>query len=125
MAQHGIGDKDLEEVFIHSSGPGGQNVNKVASCVFLLHRPTGIQVKCQSERSQALNRFRARCLLVAKIEQEKRQRQLQETQRREKERRKNRKKPAALKEVILKQKKYVSQKKLERQKIDFRKLDQY
>jgi len=64
----GIRDQDLEEHFVRSGGKGGQNVNKVATCVVLLHRPTGMLVKCQRERSQALNRFHARRLLADKIE---------------------------------------------------------
>jgi len=67
--QLGIRDEDLDEQFVRSRGKGGQNVNKVATCVVLVHRPTGIIVKCQRERSQALNRFHARWLLADKLEQ--------------------------------------------------------
>ena len=65
----GVRDEDLEETFVRSSGPGGQNVNKVASCVVLLHRPTGILIKCQEDRSQSLNRVRAREQLADKLEE--------------------------------------------------------
>jgi peptide chain release factor len=68
MQALGIREEDIEEQFVRSSGAGGQKVNKTSSCVVLLHRPTGIRVKCQQERSQALNRFLARRLLVEKIE---------------------------------------------------------
>ncbi|HEY7317361.1 MAG TPA: peptide chain release factor-like protein [Candidatus Binatia bacterium] len=68
MQALGVLEQDIEEKFVRSSGPGGQNVNKVASCVVLRHRPTGILVKCQKERSQALNRFLARRILLDKIE---------------------------------------------------------
>jgi len=61
-------EKDLQEKFIRSGGKGGQNVNKTSTCVYLKHIPTGIEVKCQRERSQALNRFLARRILVNKIE---------------------------------------------------------
>src|SRR5437773_10880460 len=62
-----VRETDLEESFVRSGGHGGQNVNKVATCVMLLHRPTGLQVKCQSTRQQGLNRFIARELLLDKI----------------------------------------------------------
>src|SRR3972149_635601 len=60
MQALGVREQDIEEQFVRSSGAGGQKVNKTSSCVVLYHRPTGIRVKCQQERSQALNRFLAR-----------------------------------------------------------------
>ena len=68
MAALGVRDADIEESFVRSGGHGGQNVNKTATCVMLLHRPTGLQVKCQTSRQQGLNRFLARRLLLDKIE---------------------------------------------------------
>ena len=68
MERLGVLESDLRETFIRSSGPGGQKVNKTSSCVFLVHVPTGLSVKCQQERSQALNRFRARRILLDRIE---------------------------------------------------------
>jgi len=68
MVRLGVREEDIEEKFIRSQGPGGQNVNKVSTCVHLRHRLTGIEVKCQQERSQAQNRYHARQLLLKKIE---------------------------------------------------------
>ena len=68
MAALDVREEDIEEQFVRSSGAGGQNVNKVSSCVLLHHRPSGIRVRCQKERSQGLNRFLARRILLEKIE---------------------------------------------------------
>lgn len=67
MAELGISESDLEEHFIRSSGKGGQHVNKSSTCVQLIHKPTGIEVKCMRERSQSANRFLARRELTEKI----------------------------------------------------------
>lgn len=68
MAACGVNEADLEEHFITSGGPGGQKVNRSATCVYLKHKPTGIEVKMQKARSQALNRFFARCRLCELLE---------------------------------------------------------
>jgi len=68
MAALGVSEAEIEESFVRSGGHGGQNVNKTSTCVMLLHRPTGVQVKCQETRQQGLNRFIARRLLLDKIE---------------------------------------------------------
>jgi len=68
MASLGIREQDIIESFIRSKGPGGQNVNKTSTCVYLKHIPTGVEVKFQKERTQALNRYLARKLLLSKIE---------------------------------------------------------
>ena len=68
MRALGIRERDIEEKFIRSSGPGGQRVNKVSTCVSLKHLPTGIEVRCQKERTQAINRHLARARLAEKVE---------------------------------------------------------
>jgi peptide chain release factor len=68
MEQLGVREEEFRETFIRSSGPGGQKVNKTSSCVQIVHLPTGLSVKCQQERSQTLNRFLARRLLLDRIE---------------------------------------------------------
>jgi protein subunit release factor B len=69
LGRVGVYETDLEERFVRSGGAGGQNVNKVSSCVLLIHVPSGISVRCQEERSQTLNRFRARQRLAEKMEE--------------------------------------------------------
>jgi protein subunit release factor B len=69
MAALGVREADIEESFVRSGGHGGQNVNKTSTCVMLVHRPSGLQVKCQETRQQGLNRFIARRLLLDKIEE--------------------------------------------------------
>jgi len=106
-----IREEDLEERFVRSSGPGGQHVNKVATCVYLKHVPSGISVKVSRERSQALNRFIARRQLLQKIEEERLGTIAEEERRREKIRRQKRKRSKRAKEKMLREKKIQSEKK--------------
>ncbi|NQT79370.1 MAG: peptide chain release factor-like protein [Candidatus Aminicenantes bacterium] len=114
MESLGIFEKDIVEKFIRSSGKGGQRVNKVSTCVYLKHLPTKIEVKCQKERSQALNRFLARRILTDKIEKEIRGKESEELQRIEKIRRQKRKRSKRAKLKILEEKRKQSLKKKER-----------
>lgn len=111
MTRLGIRETDVAEEFIRSSGKGGQNVNKVATCVWLKHRPTGIEVKCGRERSQALNRYFARKILAGKIEEMVLGRASERRQKIEKIRRQKRKRSKRAKERILELKKKQGEKK--------------
>ena len=110
----GIKPDDLVEKFIRSGGHGGQNVNKVSTCVYLKHIPTGIEVKCQRERSQALNRYHARRMLADKIENLIKGKESAEQQKIEKIRRQKRKRSKRAKEKMLANKRHQSDKKKER-----------
>lgn len=68
MEALGIKEEDLVEKFILGSGSGGQKINKTASCVYLKHLPSGIEVKCQQDRSREMNRYLARRTLTEEIE---------------------------------------------------------
>jgi len=112
MALFGIREADIEERFVRSSKKGGQKVNKTSSCVYLKHRPTGIEVKCQDERSQATNRFLARRILADKIESSISGKESEEEKRIEKIRRQKRRRSRRAKEKILRDKKLHSEKKM-------------
>jgi protein subunit release factor B len=116
MEQLGVSESDLRETFVRSSGPGGQNVNKTSTCVQLLHLPSGLSVKCQQERSQALNRFLARRILLDRIERLQKGLTDAEKARREKTRRQKRRRSKRNQEKMLELKHRQSEKKILRQK---------
>lgn len=106
-----IYEKDIEESFIRSGGKGGQNVNKVATCVQLRHLPTGTDVKCHKARTQGLNRYYARVLLHEKIERVIKGEESEEAKRIAKIRRQKRKRSKRAKEKMLEEKKHQAIKK--------------
>lgn len=111
MRRLGVREADLEERFIRSSGPGGQNVNKVSTCVVLRHLPTRLEVRCQQERSQALNRYFARRILLNRLEHQRLGALSAEAQRISKIRRQKRKRSKRAKEKLLQHKHLEARKK--------------
>ena len=111
MESLGIHEKDIIEKFIRSSGKGGQKVNKASTCVYLKHLPTDIEVKCQRERYQAINRYLARKILADKVEAKIRGKESEERKKIEKIRRQKRKRSKRAKMKMLDDKKKQAQKK--------------
>ena len=119
MVALGVRETDIHETFVRSGGHGGQKVNKSASCVMLVHRPTGLQVKCQTTRHQALNRFLARRLLLDKIEHLQRGFIATEQARVEKIRRQKRRRSRRAKQRMLADKSHHAAKKELRRPVQF------
>ncbi len=118
MARYQLFEKDIIETFILASGKGGQNINKVATCVRLKHKPSGMEVKCQKGRSQLLNRYLARCILVTKTENNTLGKKSVEKQKFEKVRRQKRKRSVRAKNKMLDNKNHQAQKKDNRKNHD-------
>ena len=117
MQKLGVREADLEERFIPSSGPGGQRTNKVSTCVVLRHRPSGLEVRCQRERIQPLNRFFARRLLLDRLEAQRLGRLSEEAQRIAKIRRQKRRRSRRAKEKMLDSKHHHAQVKANRRRV--------
>ena len=117
MADLGLREEDLDERFIRGSGPGGQKVNKTASCVYLKHQPTGIEVQCQHERSRERNRSVAREWLCHRLEEVQRRKKLARDRKRSIARVKARGRSASTKRKLLEQKRRRSEKKSRRGRI--------
>ena len=116
----GIREEDLDESFIRSGGNGGQNVNKVSTCVVIVHKPSGLMVRCQQERSQGMNRFLARRLLADKIAEKIHGEISKKRAESEKLRRQKRKRSKRAKQKMLENKRFHGQKKAGRGKVDSR-----
>lgn len=117
MLKLGIKEDELVEKFIRGSGSGGQKVNKTSSCVYLVHKPSGMEVKCQKDRSQALNRYHARRELCEKFEEQVLGAKSKRKQEIEKIKRQKRKRSKRAKEKILKEKKHRSETKMNRKPV--------
>lgn len=111
MQELGVKEEHIEEKFILSRGKGGQRRDRKATCVYLKHIPTGIEVKCDRERSQAINRFLARRMLVEKIEELKLDKEAEAKKRIAKIRRQKMKRSKRAREKLLKMKRIRKEKK--------------
>ena len=117
MRALGVREGDFEEKFVRSSGKGGQNVNRVATCVMLKHVPSGTRVKCQIARTQGLNRYYARKILIEKIEVRERGIASAKQQKIAKLKRQKRKRSKRAKEKMLANKRHTGVKKKLRGKV--------
>jgi protein subunit release factor B len=117
MSRLGLREEDILESFIRGTGAGGHKINKTSSTVVLRHVPTGVEVRCQRERSQSQNRHLARVELCDRIEQRRADARMEKQNAREKTRRQKRKRPKGLKEKILRHKHHRSDTKKNRGRV--------
>jgi protein subunit release factor B len=117
LAALGVRREDVEERFVRGAGPGGQKINKTSSTVWLQHRPTGLEVRCQRERSQAANRDLAWTELVEKLEARQRGAQAAIVAAREAERRRTRQKSRGQKVRMIESKKHRAKHKSRRGRV--------
>lgn len=113
----GIKEEDLIEKFILGSGRGGQNLQKTSSCVYLKHVPTGIEVKCQQDRSREVNRVVARRMLCEKFQEKVLEEKSKRQQEIEKIRRQKRTRSRKQKRKMLEEKKIQGEKKQLRRRV--------
>ncbi len=114
----GVAEADLDERFILGSGSGGQKINKTSSCVQLLHRPSGIEIKCQQDRSRSRNRLIARHELCERLEALREAARAARVAAREKARRRTRQRSRAQKARVLDDKKRHARKKAGRRRLE-------
>ncbi len=117
MNRLGIKVADLEESFIRSGGAGGQNVNKVATCVVLKHLPSGFVIKCQIDRSQGMNRYLARKILVSRLDAQIHGRESEEAKRIFKIKRQKKRRSRRAKDKMLEAKRKHGEKKQSRRRL--------
>lgn len=115
MQHLGILEEDLQEKFILGSGKGGQKIQKSHSCVYLKHLPSGLEVKCQKERSRELNRYYARKLLCEKWEGKQNQGNQEKKRLQNKIRKQKQRRSRKMKAKLVEQKRKLSKKKQSRQ----------
>ena len=119
MRANNIKDEDIDEKFILGSGRGGQKLQKSSTCVYLKHKPTGITVKCQSNRSREDNRFFARRRLLEKIQTLRDNIKTKAQQQANKIRRQKKRRSRRAKQKLLDDKHHQASKKQRRQKPNF------
>jgi protein subunit release factor B len=117
MHELDIQEKELVEKFIRCAGKGGQKINKTSSCVYLLHTPSGMEIKCQRDRSQALNRYYARQMLCEAIAEKRHGEKTARRQAQEKIKRQKRRRSRRAKEKTLEEKKKQGEKKAQRRPV--------